>query len=125
MKIHFAKFGAILGALGIALGAFGAHSLKESLKLAGNFDTFETAVRYQFYNAFALIVLSLIAERTNNKFTNWSGNLFIIGSVIFSGSLYLICFTGIKTFGAIAPIGGLCLIAAWLCMFISIKTPKD
>jgi uncharacterized membrane protein YgdD (TMEM256/DUF423 family) len=121
MQNKFGKIGALLGALGVALGAFGAHALKESLKAAGNFDTFETAVRYQFYGAFSLLILQLLATKFNNKFNAWAGYLFVVGTLIFSGSLYLICFTGIKTFGAIAPIGGLCLIAGWLLMFLSIR----
>jgi uncharacterized membrane protein YgdD (TMEM256/DUF423 family) len=121
MNNFFIKCGAVFGLIGVGLGAFGAHALKISLTAAGNFDTFETAVRYQFYCAFALILIGLLAEKFTNKFNKSAGYLFLIGTFIFSGSLYLICFTGIKTFGAVAPIGGLCLLAAWLCLFLSIK----
>lgn len=121
MNNFFIKFGSILGAISVVIGAFGAHLLKESLKTTGRSETFETAVRYQFYTAFALILVGILAEKFPNKWNNLSGYLHILGSIIFSGSLYIICFTGITAFGAVAPIGGLCMIAAWLFLFLSIK----
>lgn len=115
------KIGAILGAISVAIGAFGAHLWKPALVAAGKLDTFETAVKYQFYSSFALVILGLLSHFYNNKFNTFSGYLFIIGTLFFSGSLYLICATGLAWFGAVAPIGGLCLISAWLFMFISIR----
>jgi uncharacterized membrane protein YgdD (TMEM256/DUF423 family) len=121
MNNTFIKIGSLFGAIGVAIGAFGAHLLKASLEASGKTDTFETAVKYQFYGAFALIIVGILSKYFNNKFNKYSGNLFLIGTTIFSGALYLICLTGIGAFGAVAPIGGLCLIAAWLCLFISVK----
>ncbi|TAF96203.1 MAG: DUF423 domain-containing protein [Cytophagia bacterium] len=115
----FLQMGALLGAVGVGLGAFGAHALKASLEASGRFDTYETAVRYQFYHALALVMLGVLLQNapgTSVKWFTWAGYAFVGGVFIFSGSLYTICFTGIKAFGAIAPIGGTALIAGWLLL---------
>jgi uncharacterized membrane protein YgdD (TMEM256/DUF423 family) len=114
--------GALLGGLAVALGAFGAHALRASLEAAGRFDTFETAVRYQFYHAIMLVVIGLLMQRAGEDATRWlgwSGYAFLGGVLIFSGSLYTICFTGITKFGAVAPIGGLLLVAGWLLLLLA------
>jgi uncharacterized membrane protein YgdD (TMEM256/DUF423 family) len=113
--------GAIFGALSVAFGAFGAHALKEMLTASNHFETYETAVRYQFYHALALILLGILTKDFPSKFTKYAGNAFLVGIIIFSGSLYAICFTGIKMFGAIAPIGGLSLIIGWVLLFWGVK----
>lgn len=119
----FIQSGAILGAVAVSLGAFGAHALKKSLEASGRFDTFETAVKYQFYHALALILVGILAQNvpSSSKILGYSGYSFLVGTFIFSGSLYAICFTGITKFGAIAPIGGLALIAGWLLLFWAVK----
>lgn len=114
----FLLSGAVLGFLGVGLGAFGAHALRASLEAAGRFDTFETAVRYQFYHALALVAVGILLQlpattATAAKYYSWAGYAYLFGVIIFSGSLYAICFTGITKFGAVAPIGGLLLIAGW------------
>jgi uncharacterized membrane protein YgdD (TMEM256/DUF423 family) len=114
--------GGLLGALAVALGAFGAHALKGMLEASGRADTFETAVKYQFYHAIALVLVGLLMKGTGQeavKLLGWSGNAFVIGVIIFSGSLYAICFTGITKFGATAPIGGLALIAGWILLILA------
>lgn len=122
MNKFFLQSGAILGALGVMLGAFGAHALKETLQASGRFETYETAVRYQFYHALALVLIGILLSNTNmtatsGKWYTWAGYAMLVGSVIFSGSLYTICFTGIKAFGAVAPIGGTALVIGWLLLF--------
>ncbi len=117
----FLQAGAILGLLGVALGAFGAHALKPSLEASGRFDTFETAVKYQFYHALALILISILLQNASvsaAKWYNWAGYATLGGVIIFSGALYTICFTGIKAFGAVAPIGGTLMIVGWLLLFL-------
>jgi uncharacterized membrane protein YgdD (TMEM256/DUF423 family) len=121
MNNFFLKTGAILGALGVAIGAFGAHALKASLQASNHFDTFETAVRYQFYHALALILVGILANNFKNKLINYSGYCFIIGTIIFCGALYTICFTGINLFGAVAPIGGLFMILGWVSLFLGVN----
>ncbi|WP_394992583.1 DUF423 domain-containing protein [Emticicia sp.] len=117
MNNFFLQAGSLLGAIGVMVGAFGAHALKPMLVASGRFETFETAVRYQFYHALALVLVGILAKEFTAKTLNYSGYCFLVGTLIFSGSLYLICFTGITTFGAIAPIGGTLLVVAWLLLF--------
>ncbi|MFT4031754.1 MAG: DUF423 domain-containing protein [Siphonobacter sp.] len=109
---------ALLGALGVGLGAFGAHALRPMLVASNRFDTFETAVRYQFYHALALLAVGILIHQypTLAKELGWSGYAFLIGVLIFSGSLYTICFTGLRVFGAVAPIGGSGMIIGWLLL---------
>ncbi|GLU56726.1 DUF423 domain-containing protein [Dyadobacter frigoris] len=114
--------GGIFGALAVALGAFGAHALKGMLEASGRMETFETAVKYQFYHALAMVLVGLLLQRAGEdavKLLAWSGHAFIFGVIIFSGSLYAICFTGITKFGATAPIGGLLLIAGWILLIMA------
>ncbi len=114
--------GALLGAIAVALGAFGAHALKATLEASGRADTFETAVKYQFYHAIALVLIGVLlskADASVAKWLHWSGYAFAVGVLIFSGSLYTICFTGITKFGAVAPIGGVLLILGWVMLFVA------
>ncbi|MCU0325037.1 MAG: DUF423 domain-containing protein [Spirosomaceae bacterium] len=120
MNKFLIQSGAILGALGVALGAFGAHALKDMLTASSRLDTFETAVKYQFYHALALILVGVLSQSFTAKTMNYSGLSMLVGTIIFSGSLYLICFTGIKAFGAIAPIGGTLMIVGWVLLFWSV-----
>ncbi len=119
MNKIFLQAGAILGALAVGIGAFGAHALKASLEASGRIDTFETAVKYQFYHALALVLVAILQQTMPSKFLNYAGYAFIVGTVIFSGALFAICFTGIKAFGAVAPIGGVGMIIGWVCLFLA------
>ncbi len=117
----FLQAGAVFGGLAVALGAFGAHAFKASLTASGRLDTFETAVKYQFYHALALVAVALLlrnADAAAAKWLHWAGYSFIGGVLIFSGSLYAICFSGITKFGATAPIGGLLMIAGWVLLLL-------
>ena len=106
----------ILGALGVACGAFGAHFM-EGRVLPENIEIWQTAVMYQFFH---VIPLALVAFGClKYKRAAWLqrvGILFVIGIVLFSGSLYLIVASGVKIFGIITPFGGLSFIAGWLCL---------
>ena len=115
---------ALLGALSVALGAFAAHSLKQ--KLAPDaLNVFETAVRYQFYHTFALLMVGVIFKELTGNWAKRSGLFFIAGIVLFSGSLYALTATrlvsaeGFNWLGAITPFGGLCFIAGWISLFIA------
>lgn len=112
----FILIGAMFGALSVAIGAFGAHGLKSMLETAGRTDTFETAVKYQFYHTFAILLVGLLLQKGENSLLNISGWLFLAGIIVFSGSLYALCFTGIRWLGAITPIGGVAFIAGWLLL---------
>jgi len=114
----FIQSGAILGLVGVALGAFGAHALRAMLDASGRGATFETAVRYQFYHALALVLVGVLMQLfssnpTTVKLLGWAGYSFLGGVLIFSGSLYILCFTGVTWLGAITPIGGVAMIAGW------------
>jgi uncharacterized membrane protein YgdD (TMEM256/DUF423 family) len=112
--------GSALGALGVMIGAFGAHKLKTHLISIGRTDVFETAVKYQFYHAIALLILGLIMFRMEHKVMDYAGWCFIAGTIIFSGSLYILCLTNVSKWGAVTPFGGLFLIAGWVLLFIGI-----
>jgi uncharacterized membrane protein YgdD (TMEM256/DUF423 family) len=120
MNKFFLLSGSVLGLLGVAVGAFGAHALKVMLQAAGRAETFETAVRYMFYHAIALVLVGILSKEFPGNTINWSGNAFLLGTLIFSGSLFLICFTGINLFGAVAPIGGTLLVIGWGLLFWSV-----
>jgi uncharacterized membrane protein YgdD (TMEM256/DUF423 family) len=117
MNKFFILAGSITGALGVALGAFGAHALKNFLESSGRLETYETAVKYMFYHALALILVGILSKEFPVAALNNAGWAFLIGIVIFSGSLFLLCATGIKILGAITPIGGVAMIAGWLLLF--------
>lgn len=107
------------------LGAFAAHGLKQILA-ADNLQIFETAVRYQFYHVFALLAAGILYKDFKNKFIKWAGSLFIIGIILFSGSLYLLCYVKNQSLpltwlGAITPFGGAAFIAGWFCLFVGVS----
>ncbi|WP_210465078.1 DUF423 domain-containing protein [Rufibacter roseolus] len=107
--------GALLSGLGVMIGAFGAHGLAKLLTETGRTETFETAVKYQMYHALGLLLVGvLMSQYPAATGMGVSGICFLIGILIFSGSLYILCLTGIRWMGAITPIGGLFLIAGWL-----------
>ncbi|MFQ5865713.1 MAG: DUF423 domain-containing protein [bacterium] len=115
MERLFFLIGAISAFLGVAGGAFGAHALKNRLS-SEMLNIFEVGVRYQMYHALALLVVAWACTRWPGTLTTISGWLFIFGTVIFSGSLYLLSFSGIRWLGAITPVGGMAFLGGWLCL---------
>ncbi|HKO32003.1 MAG TPA: DUF423 domain-containing protein [Nitrospiraceae bacterium] len=117
-RLHSQKFlviGTILAGSGVAAGAFGAHALKEILD-APMLQVFETATRYLMYHAFGLCIVSWAIDRYPEQRLQKSGWLFIIGILLFSGSLYGVSLAGIRWLGAVTPVGGLTFIAGWLLL---------
>lgn len=113
MERTFAILGSLYGLLGVGFGAFGAHALQNRLPPA-DLATFEVAVRYQMYHALALLFVALVVGRTaESGMATWAGWSFAVGTLIFSGSLYLLVLTGPRSLGAITPIGGVALLAGW------------
>ena len=103
----------ILGGLSVAGGAFGAHALKAQLTEKA-VATFEVGTRYQMYHSLTLLLVGLLwLQLPDNSWLSYASWAFIIGIVIFSGSLYGVSLSGIKVLGAVAPIGGLALIVGW------------
>ena len=129
MHKGFLKTATLLGALSVALGAFGAHALNQHVSDYA-VNIFETGVRYQFYHAFALLVSGILYKEFPNKFIKWSGKLFIVGIIFFCASLYALTFVkaavlpGYDWIGAITPLGGLSFIAGWLCLFLGMVRKK-
>jgi len=113
MKNIFFIIGSLSAFLGVALGAFGAHSLKESLS-PEMLAIFETGVRYQMYHSFALFIAGWAFQKYSHGLFSKAGWLFVSGIVLFSGSLYMLAATGTSTFGAVTPVGGLAFLAGWL-----------
>ncbi len=113
------RIAALFGATAVAAGAFGAHGLKDRLD-ARSLETFETAAKYQMYHALALLAVGLLAitGRTSLALTlsAWS---FLLGTLIFSGTLYALALTGVPWLGAITPIGGAFLILGWVALIFA------
>lgn len=112
--------GTVLSGLGVAIGAFGAHGLKNILELNNRIDTFETAVKYHMYHSLALILVGIIRLIKPEIQVHNIGYLFLAGIVIFSGSLYILSITNLKWLGAITPIGGALLIVGWVLLTIKV-----
>ena len=110
--------GAVVAGLGVALGAFAAHGLKTRLT-PDMLSVFEIGVRYHLYHALALLAVAWAATRWPGGLVTVSGWLFVVGIVIFSGSLYLLALTGTRWLGAVTPVGGLCLISGWITLAIA------
>ena len=116
---------AISGLAAVAIGAFGAHGLK------GRIDedliaVYQTGVQYHFYHTFALLAVSiLLIQFPHAVALKWGGMLFILGTLLFSGSLYLLSITGIRWLGAITPLGGVAFIAGWVFMAIAALTMME
>jgi uncharacterized membrane protein YgdD (TMEM256/DUF423 family) len=108
--------GALLGFLSVALGAFGAHALKDALIQQGRLATYETAVQYQMYHALALVLVGILGWVRPDMSLGGVSTAFLLGIVIFSGSLFLLCATGLKWMGAITPLGGLAFRSGWLML---------
>lgn len=121
----YLMLGAFFGMLAVIAGAFGAHGLEKTLT-AHALARFHTGVEYQFYHAFALIAIGVLVNQTTlTKVLKISANAFIIGIILFSGSLYLYAITGITKFGMITPIGGLSFIIGWFCLLLyAFKTSR-
>lgn len=108
----FLTIAGLLGFLAVAGGAFGAHALRARVTPEA-LAVFETGVRYHMYHALALLGVGILLGRLSTNQLVWAGWLFIIGTVIFSGSLYLLTFTGVRSWGAVTPLGGVALLAGW------------
>lgn len=106
---------AVFGFTGVALGAFAAHGLKAQLS-ADYLAVFQTAVHYQMLHALALLGVAVLAERLPAHLVKAAGGLFVVGILLFSGSLYALTLSGVGRLGMITPIGGLCFLAGWLCL---------
>jgi uncharacterized membrane protein YgdD (TMEM256/DUF423 family) len=117
--------GILFSALAVGLGAFGAHGLKELLEANQRGDTFQLAVRYHFYHAFAILFVGILQKSDHQKLFGYAAACFILGILFFSGSLYILSFTDITKFGAITPIGGLFFIAGWILFAFGLVSSRS
>ncbi len=115
MERVFFALGAISGFVGVGLGAFAAHALKERLD-APMLASFEVGVRYQMYHALALLGVAWAVTKWPGSASIAAGWLFVAGTLIFSGSLYVLALSGVRWLGAMTPVGGLAFLAGWLCL---------
>jgi uncharacterized membrane protein YgdD (TMEM256/DUF423 family) len=116
MDFTFMLIGALAGFLGVAAGAFGAHGLRSRLA-PDMLAVFETAVRYQMYHVFALLITAAAIGRLGDaRLLSIAGWSFVAGIVLFSGSLFALALTGITVLGAITPLGGLAFLIGWACL---------
>lgn len=115
MERTFVMLGAALAFLGVGLGAFGAHALGPRLG-ARDLEIFETGVRYQMYHALALVLVGWAMTRWPGGGTVVAGWAFLIGVVVFSGSLYVLVLTGTRGWGAVTPIGGVAFLVGWAAL---------
>ena len=118
------RLGAALAAAGVALGAFGAHGLR-SIVTPERLAVFETGVRYHLVHALAVLAAAGAAYAAPQAAgPRWAGTLFALGVLLFSGSLYLLVWTGVTTWGAVTPFGGLALLAGWVAL-ASTRLPRE
>jgi len=116
----FFGVGALSALVSVAAGAFGAHALRGRLT-PEYLTVFETAARYQMYHALGLLAVAWAITRWPGALPVWAGWLFVAGTVLFSGSLYILALTATRWWGAITPLGGVAFLAGWLCLALSIR----
>jgi len=117
-------WGAIMGGISVALGAVGAHALKPALLASGRVETFELAVRYQFYHALALLLTGVVMSQTAGRSLRYCTVCFLSGIVFFSGSLYGLCFSQGIPFHYITPFGGIFFILGWIFLALGVYKKK-
>jgi uncharacterized membrane protein YgdD (TMEM256/DUF423 family) len=108
----FIALGALSGFISVAAGAFGAHALKQRLP-PDLLAVFETGARYEMYHALALVAVGLLATRAPSQALHIAGWLFLVGTLLFSGSLYALALSGVRVLGAVTPLGGLAFLGGW------------
>ncbi|QPC82217.1 DUF423 domain-containing protein [Phototrophicus methaneseepsis] len=124
MTKQFIVWGSIVMALGVALGAFGAHGLEATLTANGREDTFLTASRYHLLHGLALFIVAWLGSRYSDRRITWAGYLILAGIILFSGSLYILAIFNVGVMGAVAPLGGAAFIIGWLLLaWVAWKEP--
>jgi uncharacterized membrane protein YgdD (TMEM256/DUF423 family) len=114
----FFGLGAVSAMFAVGAGAFGAHALRARI-LPEHLAIFETGARYQIYHALALLAVAWAVSRWPGSLPVLAGWLFVLGSILFSGSLYLLVLTGVRWWGAVTPIGGLAFLGGWVCLLLT------
>lgn len=115
----FLALGATYGFLGVAFGAFGAHALRHRLS-PELLSAWKTGVEYQFYHAFALLVVGWLLRSFSSSALQLAGLSFAVGVLLFSGSLYALALSGVRGLGVITPVGGLLFLVGWTCLIVAV-----
>jgi uncharacterized membrane protein YgdD (TMEM256/DUF423 family) len=120
--MNWSAVAAFLLALGVALGAFGAHGLRARLESSGMTSVYEKAVFYHFIHAIGILLVALLAKTSSISPAGMDrvGWLLLVGIILFSGSLYVLAFTGVRILGAITPLGGIAFIAGWILLVFEV-----
>ena len=117
---YFLLIASVSGMLAVILGAFGAHGLENHLD-AKMLQRFNTGVEYQFYHALVLLMISILYKQISSNYLYYAGYAFMLGIILFSGSLYLYVLTGTKSFAMVTPLGGLSFIVGWAFLAFSAR----
>ncbi|MGD2269459.1 MAG: DUF423 domain-containing protein [Desulfobacterales bacterium] len=121
----FLCMGALCCFVGVLAGALGSHALRAPISRMNGLVSFSTATDYMFYHGLALIFIALMENRYPQLFFKYSGWLFVVGIILFQGNLFLISLTGASPLSLLTPVGGICLMAAWLLLAVNaIRIPK-
>jgi uncharacterized membrane protein YgdD (TMEM256/DUF423 family) len=112
------RAGSVLGFLAVALGAFGAHGLREKLSAMETSASYQTAVQYHMYHALALLAVGLLPSGRAATVAGWS---FLVGVLLFSGSLYALALSGVKALGMITPLGGVAFLVGWAALAVAAR----
>jgi uncharacterized membrane protein YgdD (TMEM256/DUF423 family) len=118
----FISVGGLSGCLAVAAGAFAAHALRDRLS-SDLLDVFQTGATYQMYHALALLAVGILLPRFSIGGSTWltaAGWFFVVGTILFSGSLYALALSGVRVLGAITPLGGIAFLLGWLALAIGI-----
>lgn len=122
--IRYVKIGALTAMLSVALGAFGAHALKDKLS-SDMMDTYQTGVQYHMLHAVGILLVALLIDKLPRpRLALWAARLLLAGVVLFSGSLYALALSRVKALGAITPLGGVAFIAGWICLALAARSQK-
>lgn len=121
--VLFLRLAAASGFIVVGLGAFGAHGLRNMLD-AASLGTWETAVQYQMLHLVALLAVGFLSLRGDQALLRWSGWSFVVGTLLFSGSLYLLALTGLRWLGMVTPLGGLGFLLGWALLFKAAASPS-
>lgn len=120
---RFLFIGSVLGMLAVILGAFGAHGL-EKLVDARMLQRFHTGVEYQFYHALALLLIGILQGQMRHRWLDYAGYAFVLGVLLFSGSLYLYVLSGVTKIAIVTPFGGMAFIIGWLLLALAVRNHK-
>ncbi|SFF59879.1 Uncharacterized membrane protein YgdD, TMEM256/DUF423 family [Fontimonas thermophila] len=123
MSALWPALGAVYGLLGVALGAFGAHALRGQLP-EGLLSVWKTAVEYQMYHALALVLVGVLLRSAESGLLYAAAVCFAVGVLLFSGSLYVLCLSGVRAWGVVTPFGGVLLIAGWALLLAALLSSR-